>query len=98
MYKQYLDKWKSSKHWLACEYCLQKSQDQYIKSWSASVNESSTCINYRIFKSEHKFEKYLITLPTKLRSTFKNFRLCNNMLPIETWRWLYIDRNLRKCT
>ena len=47
---------------------LQKSQDQYVKSWFASVNESSKCVNYRMYKTEHKFENYLITLPPKLRN------------------------------
>lgn len=82
--------------WLA-NTVLQKCQDQYKQSWFASLNESSKCINYRIFKTEHKFESYLINLPFKLRETFINYRLCNNKLPIETGRWLNIDRNLRKC-
>ena len=83
--------------WLA-NTVLQKSQDQYVQSWFASVNESSKCVNYRIYKTEHKFENYLITLPPKLRNIFVNYRLCNNKLPIETGRWLNIERNLRKCT
>ena len=74
--------------WLA-NTILHKSQDQNIQSWSASVNESSKCINYRIFKSKQNLKKKnLITLPTKLRNTFINYRLCNNRLPIETCRWV----------
>ena len=83
--------------WLA-NTVLQTSQDQYKQLWSASVNESSKCVNYRIFKTEHKFENYLLNLPFKLRKSFINYRLCNNKLPTENGRWLNIDRNLRKCT
>lgn len=83
-------------NWLA-NTVFQKNQDQFKQSWSALLNESSKCVNYRMFKTEHKFEKYLISLPIKLRKTFTNYRLCNNRLPIETGRWASIDRNLRKC-
>ena len=55
--------------WLA-NTVLQKSQDQYKQLWSASVHESSKCVNYRIFKTEHKFENYLLYLPFKLRKSF----------------------------
>lgn len=83
-------KWLSSQVYLTL-------QDQYKQSWSTLINESPKCINYRIFKTEHKFENYLIDLPFKLRKNFTNFRLCNNKLPIETGRWHKIDRHLRKC-
>lgn len=83
--------------WLA-NTVTQRNKDQYKQSWLASINESPKCFNYRIFKTEHKFENYLINLPYKLRKTFLNYRLCNNKLPIETGRWTGIDRNLRKCT
>lgn len=82
--------------WLS-KTVFQKNQDQFKQTWSALLNESSKCTNYRIFKTEHKFENYLINLPVKLRKTFTFYRLCNNRLPIETGRWAGIDRNLRKC-
>ena len=53
--------------------------------------------DYRVFKSVHKFESYLVDLPPKLRKCFINFRLCNHTLPIEKGIWHNIDRNLRKC-
>ena len=83
--------------WLA-NTVLQKSQDQYKQLWSASVYESSKYVNYRIFKTKHKFENYLLNLPFKLRKIFINYSRYNNKLPTETGRWLNIDRNLRKCT
>ena len=71
---------------------------QFKQQWHSSIQESSKCLNYRMYKSEHKFENYLKNLPAKLMQNFINFRLCNNKLPIETGRWRNIDRNLRKCT
>ena len=82
--------------WLS-KTVLLKLQDQYKQSWSASINDSSKCLNYKIFKTEHKFENYLIRMSPKMRKTLIDYRLCNNKLPIETGRWANIDRNLRKC-
>ena len=70
---------------------------QFKQQWHGYVQESSKCFNYRMYKSEHKFENYLTFLPVKLMKHFINFRLCNNKLPIETGRWQNIDRALRKC-
>ena len=57
---------------------------QFKQQWHSSIQESSKCLNYRMYKSEHKFENYLKNLPAKLMQNFINFRLCNNKLPIET--------------
>ena len=43
--------------WLA-NTVLQKSRDQYKQLWLPSVNESTQCVNYRIFKTEHRFKNY----------------------------------------
>lgn len=83
--------------WLS-KYVQYILESQFKQQWISSIQDSSKCLNYRIFKSEHKFENYLIFLPEKLRQNFINFRLCNHKLPIETGRWRNIDRNLRKCT
>ena len=82
--------------WLS-KTVYQKLQDQYRQSWSAALNESPKCLNYRIIKTEHKFENYLIRMPPKMRKSFIDYRLCNNRLPIEIGRWANIDRSLRKC-
>lgn len=73
-------------------------ESQFKQEWQTSIDTSSKCINYRLFKTEHKFENYLLNLPPKLMKTFIKFRLCNNKLPIEVGRWRGIDRNRRKCT
>ena len=43
---------------------------------------------YRMYKTEHKFEKYFDFIDGKLFSFFVNFRMCDNVLPIERDRWL----------
>ena len=45
--------------WLS-KTAFQKSQGQFKQTWSALLNGSSKCKNYRMFKTEHKFENYLI--------------------------------------
>ena len=72
--------------WLS-KTIYQKLQDQYRQSGSAALNESPKCLNYRIIKTEHKFENYLIRMPPKMRKSFIDYRLCNNRLPIEIGRW-----------
>ena len=72
-------------------------KDSFMQSWQANIEASSKCLNYKLFKSEHKFENYLTKLPPTLRQIFINFRLCNNRLPIETGRWRDIPRSDRIC-
>ena len=70
---------------------------QFKQDWNNTIHNTSKCTNYRIFKNEHKFENYLISLPPKLMKHFIYYRLGNNRLPIETGRWAGLDRHLRKC-
>jgi len=37
-------------------------QNQFRQQWKSDIEESSKCLNYKIFKTEHWFEKYLVTL------------------------------------
>ncbi len=69
----------------------------YNIKWQKEVFESKKCTNYRIFKRELKFEKYLTILSTKLRVNFTRFRLSNHKLPIELGRHYNIERSQRKC-
>jgi len=68
-----------------------------MQTWSSSVNASSKCLNYSIYKTEHQLESFYLDLPVKFLHVFGNFRLCNNYLPIEKGRWLGFERNDRKC-
>jgi len=54
-----------------------------IQKWQSDINMSTICANYRMFKGEHKFEKYLDILEGKFLKSFTNFRMCNNDLPVE---------------
>lgn len=71
--------------------------DQYRQSWSAEVFASGKCLNYRIFKTELKFEMYLLQLPPPLCHIVTKFRCRNHKLPIEIGCHNNIDRNLRLC-
>ena len=51
---------------------------------------------YRMYKTDHKFEKYFDIIDGKLLRSFVNFKMCNNGLPIEIGRWLRQDINNRK--
>ena len=58
---------------------------------------SQKFINHRVFKFEHKFEKFYNTLDGKVLQSIINIRFGNNHLPIEKGRWSGIERSERKC-
>ena len=72
-------------------------ESQSKQAWQNSLEQSSKCSNYKMYKTEHKFEKYLTLFPPRLLQKIICFRLCNSRLPIETGRWRGIDNSLRKC-
>ena len=55
--------------------------DQAMQEWNSHVFESNKCLNYRIFKKQFGFEKYLNNLPNKLKKNLTKFRCRNNLLP-----------------
>ena len=69
----------------------------YIATWKNDVYISPKCINYRIFKTQHELESYLCNLPEKYVNCLVNYRMCNNRLPMETGRWVGLERNQRVC-
>jgi len=69
----------------------------YIETWKNDVYSSPKCIYYRIFKTQHELESYLCNLPEKYVNCLVNYRMCNNRLPIETGRWVGLERNQRVC-
>ena len=72
-------------------------ESEFKQEWQTSINTSSKCINYRLFKRNINSKiTFLSKLSPKLMKTFIKFRLCNNKLPIEIGRWRGIDRNHRK--
>ena len=72
--------------------------DQFKQAWNSDLENSPKAFSYRIFKTEHCFETYLGQLNERDRITLIRFRTTNHKLPIETGRWLNIDRNDRICT
>ena len=72
-------------------------QDQYLQLWHSNIFNSSKCTNYRIYKTDHKYEHYLDVLPIFNAQSLINFRMCNNHLPIEKLRWSNIERTQRFC-
>ena len=56
---------------------------------SLDVNTLSKCFfYYRMYKTDHTFEKYFDIIEGKLLRSFVNFRMCNNVLPIVKGGWL----------
>ena len=77
---------------------LQRLNDQFRQNWSSDINTSSACSNYRIFKTVHKLENYLIELPPSLMHHYCKFRTGNTRLPIVQGRYNNIEREDRICT
>ena len=75
----------------------QRVKDQYLQEWHAEVQESPICYNYRLFKQEFGFEKYLTDLPYRWRFILCKFRTLNHGLPVEKGRYLKIPRHQRYC-
>ena len=69
--------------------------DQFLQDWNSSVHNSPKAFNYRIFKTDFKFEEYFNILDEQ------NFlllcRTTNHKLPIEKGRWSNIPRENRYC-
>ena len=72
-------------------------KSQFLQNWHSDLMCSQKCVNYRMFKFEHKFEKFYNTLDGKVLQCIINFRFGNNLLPIEKGRWSGKERSERKC-
>jgi hypothetical protein len=75
----------------------QRTQDQFRQTWFQTVNQSSKCKNYRIFKTQHSFEKYLVELPFKYRKCMLKLRTANHKLPVERGRYYNVPLSDRHC-
>ena len=75
----------------------QRLLDQFRQKWAAEIQQSSKCLNYRIFKSNLKIDSYLTTLTYNNRRLLARFRCRNHNLPVETWCHRGIPREQRKC-
>ena len=83
--------------WLA-ETVRQRLKGQFIQGWYSDVENSAKCINYRLFKTQFKFEEYLVKLPPSMWIPLCTFRTVNHALPIEIGRHQHVERHRRLCT
>ena len=74
-----------------------KLRNMYTRRWQDLMESSSKCSLYRNFKTELKFEKYLIAVCDPLKSTLIRYRTSNHKLPIEVGRYVNLERKDRKC-
>ena len=75
----------------------QRIRDQFVQHWTSEINDSSKCINYRMFTQSLKLKHYLIHLSYRERCIMAKFRCRNHNLPIESGCRRGIPRNLRIC-
>ncbi len=85
-----------NKSWLS-KFIKQRACDQFLQGWLQTVHESSKCKNYRIFKTELCFEKYLVELPYKFRKCMLQLRTANHKLPVERGRYTNVPLQDRHC-
>ena len=71
--------------------------DQFLQDWNSSVHNSPKAFNYRIFKTDFKFEEYFNILDEQNSLLLCKFRTTNHKLPIEKGRWSNIPRENRYC-
>ena len=65
-----------------------KLKDINIQTWHSEIHANRLCSNYRIFKNEVGFEKYLTYLSPTDRINLCKFRCGNHKLPISVGRYL----------
>ena len=75
----------------------QRMKDQYLQYWNDELNNNSLCFNYRMFKTEFCFERYLVDLDKPLQRNLLKLRFSNHKLPIHAQRFLNVPRNERLC-
>ena len=74
-----------------------KLQDQYIQNWLGEINGNEMFYNYRMFKENFAFEKYLNILPANLAHATIKFRTLNHKMPIQKGRIMNVNRKERLC-
>jgi len=75
----------------------QTLKDQFCQSWESSLQNSSKVLNYNMLKENFEHEFFLKHLPRSLSYCLLKFRTANLHFPIETGRYIQLDRHLRKC-
>ena len=81
-------------NWLKNAIQLRLS-DIFKQDWHAKMYDMSSCLNYRLFKIDHKFEHYLDILDPFNRISFTRYRCGNSKIPVVLGR--YINRPIDEC-
>ena len=77
--------------------CRNKLKLFYTDKWLNSVSQSNKGLFYKEYKTELKFEYYLVEMDVSLRYFLVKFRTSNHRLHIEEGRFNQIARADRKC-
>ena len=77
--------------------CRNKLKLFYTDKWLNSVSQSNKGLFYKEYKTELKFENYLVEMDVSLRYFLVKFWTSNHRLPIEEGIFNQIARADRKC-
>ena len=67
--------------------CRIHTEPLILQNWISTIKENSKCLNYRIFKNDLVFEKYLSSLDPLHHFALCKFRCANAKLPAHTSRF-----------
>ena len=73
-----------------------KLKDMERQTWHAELERNVLCSNYKVFKDEHKTEKYISDLDTPDRINLTKYRCGSHRLPVATERYSG-QENLHPC-
>ena len=85
---------KFNSNWSKNSFQLRLS-DMLKQYWHSSVNDMSSCLNYRIFKHDHCFEPFLEILEPINRISFIRYRCGNSKIPVVLGR--YNNQSIDEC-
>ena len=74
--------------------------DIFSQQWHSNIMDMNSCITYKLFKNEIKFEKYLMNLDITERINLCKFRCRNSKIPsvVQGYAYLNIPYENRVCT
>ena len=78
-------------------YVKRTLTDLFIQEWHSKISKDSIFTSYRIFKTEFKQEPYIKILPKNCAIEIFRFRTTNSQLPVNSQRYLAIERHNRLC-
>ena len=81
-------------NWLKNAIKLRLS-DMFKQDWHSRMYDMSSCLNYRLFKFDHKFENYLNILDPFNRISFSRYRCGNSKIPVVLGR--YTNKSIDEC-